>query len=286
MKQKNIFITGASGGFGKLSTQLLLKHGHRVIAGIRGGQVRLQEIFADELKSLPAGQLTAVDLHMEQPETFHAALAAVEKEFGGQLDVLINIAGFGLIGAFEAQTEAQVARQFNINFFGPAQLTRTLLPALHKTQGTILTMSGVAGRVSVPYLGTHCASKHALDAHTEGLYYELKPLGIQVGIVEPGAHNTRMCHEYDGKSETMDPDSPYYQATRNVERFNTGMLKYAGDPMSVAKVLVKLAEARRVRFRTSVGMDAKMMYFMKWLLPENWRVPLFEKLLRKFLITT
>src|SRR5690348_10923106 len=98
---KTILITGCSSGFGKLTAELLLERGHRVIAGLRGGEARLQEVFGPEFRARFGANLVAIDLPMEKPDRFPKVAALVRDRFDGKLDVLVNNAGFGFFGALE-----------------------------------------------------------------------------------------------------------------------------------------------------------------------------------------
>jgi NAD(P)-dependent dehydrogenase (short-subunit alcohol dehydrogenase family) len=282
MKSKNILITGTTSGFGKLAVQQLLKNGHRVIAGIRGGEERLKKLFAEELAHYPEGALTAIDLHLDRTETFAQAREAVELRFGGRLDVLINNAGFVLLGAFETQTPEQVRRQFEVNFFGPTELTRQLLPALRAARGRVLNVSSVGGRVTIPYYGTYTATKHALEAHTEGLRYELAPFGIQVGLIEPGAFRTDIVDKGDVGQGARDPESPYYGPTQAFEDFQARNFNLGGNPIRVARLIARLTEVRRVPIRSLIGPDARLLMGMRALLPENLRVRMMSWLFHRF----
>jgi NAD(P)-dependent dehydrogenase (short-subunit alcohol dehydrogenase family) len=260
-----ILITGASSGFGKLATQLLLAKDHTIIAGLRGGQKRLEETFPVELRRYP-GKLFAVDLHMEKPETFVSAREYIQSKFSGKLDVLINNAGFGMFGALEDQTPEQLQRQFDVNFFGPMALSRVLLPALRAARGRILNVSSIAGRVALPFYGSYNASKFALEGMTESLYYELKPFGVQVGLIEPGGFRT----EFTSRSKVFADASELYRGrTQALLRVLENSTARLGNPMRVARLIVKLCETSRVPVRSLVGVDAHFLALLKFILPSS-----------------
>lgn len=282
MAPKTILITGTSSGFGKMAVPLLLERGHTVIAGLRGGEERLKSIFADSLSRFP-GKLTAIDLHMDRPETIQAARLALQSRLGGKLDVLINNAGFGLLGPLEEQTPEQIRYQFEVNVLGLMTLTREFLPLLRAARGRVLNLSSVVGRIVMPYYGSYSATKYAVEAHTEGLAYELKPFGVQVGLIEPGAFRTEFGKSSLQVSEgAKRPDSPYAASVSHMLEAMEKNFSLAGDPMKVARTLVRLSEKRRIPLRTVVGLDARLILIVKSILPDSWLRAVLGWFFRRF----
>ncbi len=280
---KTILFTGVTSGFGRLAVPMLLDKGHHVIAGIRGGDERLRSVYDDA--QLATGRLTALDLHMERSETFAGVRQHIAEHHGDRLDVLINNAGYGVMAPLEDIDEAELRKQMEVNFYGPMLLTKTLLDPLRAAKGRVLNVTSSMGLISLPYYGIYCASKHALEAVSEAWTGELKPFGIQVGLIEPGGYKT----EFTGTALDAVPieDGSHY-ADRS-RAFNEFIAKAerqgAGDPRVVAKRISRLCDARKVPVRTLSGPDAWAIEFVRRLLPfrlRAWLVNLvFSKLLWK-----
>ncbi|NDD90513.1 SDR family oxidoreductase [bacterium] len=274
---KKILITGASRGFGKLAVELLVERGHEVVAALRGGSVRGNTLFSDAL--VRTGRLHFIDLHAERIETLQAAGSWVASQWNGKLDVLINNAGYGLMGPLEGQTDAQMRRQLEVNFFGPLNLTRECLPFLKSSQGRIINVSSIAGLAGFPFYGAYNASKFALEAISEAFYYELRESGVQVALVEPGSFRT----EFSESTVFGEPGSPENQ--RKIEAFkkrmDTRRSLLSGDPTRVARLLVRLCEKKRIPLRTAIGRDAALMLLIKKILPDCWRVELTSRVFEK-----
>lgn len=272
---KTILVTGASSGFGKLTTDLLLKRGHRVIAGVRGGKLRLEQVYGHQVQAIQSGQLQAVDLHMEKPESFSKILEFIREQYDGKLDVLINNAGYGLLGPLEFIQPEAFKHQMEVNFLGPVYLIKVLIPVLQQAKGRIINVGSILGLVSFPFYSAYTASKFALEGFTEALYYELKLLGIQVALVEPGGFKTNFVNGSMSSGEWADDhaDSVYggYKKLRQTVKNTRGRISGA-DPVVVAKLMVKLCEKPRIALRNIVGIDAWTMWLMRRLLPENLRV--------------
>lgn len=281
---KTIVLTGASSGFGKAALAALLARGNTVIAGVRGGEGRAAALFGAEIAALP-GRLIAVDLHMERSETFAGVVRVVEERLGRRLDVLVNNAGYGLLGPFEDQSPEQVRHQFEVNVFGPMFLTRALLPALRAARGRIINVGSIAGILATPFYGTYSATKHALAAHSESLYYELRPHGVQVALVEPGSFKT----EFAGRSLALaegsrDPSSPYHD---EMKRFEHNIRTYAlrlGDPARVAALIVRLCERKHIPLHNLIGPDARALALLKRTLPSRWRLEAMDVGFRKTML--
>jgi NAD(P)-dependent dehydrogenase (short-subunit alcohol dehydrogenase family) len=271
MTAKLILITGTSSGFGKTAVTLLLEKGHTVIAGIRGGDSRLKEIFPAEIAK-HGSRLRALDLHMDKEESLATVRDLIDREYGGKLDVLINNAGLGFYGALEDQAPEQLRDQMEVNFFGPVFLTRLLIPALRKARGRVISTSSIAGLITFPYYGAYCVSKFALESMMEGLHYQLKPFGVQVALVEPGGFRTEFTKSKTFPQASYLPGSLYRARTEAMEKFLKGVDFRLADPLKVSKLLVKLCEKRRIRLRYLIGLDAHFARLTWRILPDGLRV--------------
>src|ERR1700749_3014894 len=178
-------ITGSSSGFGFQLAQTALEQGDRVVATAR------QKSSLDELvAAAPDGAAIAVPLDVTDPVQRAAAVAAAVDRFG-RLDVLVNNAGFGSGGAVEEIEAGPFRSLMETMFFGAFALTQAALPVMRRQRsGAIVQISSMGGQVTMPGFGAYCAAKFALEAVSESLAAEVKPFGIQVLIVEPGAFAT------------------------------------------------------------------------------------------------
>ncbi|WP_044212753.1 SDR family oxidoreductase [Flammeovirga sp. OC4] len=188
----NILITGSSSGFGKLTTETLLKEGYTVFATMIGvttfSKKAIEELqhFAQQT----AGTLHIVELDVTDQESINNAIESIYKSVD-QIDVLINNAGIGGTGWTEAFPESQFKKIFDVNVFGVQRMMRAVLPQMRKLKkGLIINLSSIQGRVVFPYSGIYTATKFAVEGLTESYHYELSPLGIDVVMVQPGGFKT------------------------------------------------------------------------------------------------
>jgi NAD(P)-dependent dehydrogenase (short-subunit alcohol dehydrogenase family) len=276
MDGRTALITGASSGFGLLTTVTLARRGWRVLATMRnpersgkledaaraaGVRERLELLQLDVTN---AGQIAAVAERVKAgPEPLHA---------------LVNNAGFALPGFTEDVTDGELREQFETNFFGAAAMTRALLPVLRKQGfGHVVMVSSISGRLGFPGVGSYSAAKFALEGWTESLRYEVKPVGIQVAIVEPGAFETdiwtRNAKLSAGMSDAASPNAG------RVEKWRARVQgqRQKADPQVVADLIARIVETPRPRLRYVIGTDARMGLAMKALLPRS----LFESLILK-----
>jgi short-subunit dehydrogenase len=183
-----------------------------------------------------------------------AAQAALDKF--GRVDVLVNNAGYGTLGAFEEFSSEQIRRQMEVNFFGAAEMTRGLLPIMRQQKsGHILNVSSVGGIVSMGGFALYCASKFALEGFSEGLRDEVKPLGIHVTIVEPGAFRTSFAGDSNIRPESTIED--YRPVVEPIEKYlygNNG--KQPGDPHKAALAMIEAVESDEPPLRLMLGADA------------------------------
>jgi NAD(P)-dependent dehydrogenase (short-subunit alcohol dehydrogenase family) len=182
MKQ-TVFITGASSGFGRETVKLFHQKGWNVVATMRSPDTS----FA----ALDGVLVTRLDV--TDKASIASAVAAAVGQFGG-IDVLVNNAGYGTLGALEAAPDDVIRQQFEVNFFGLIEVTKAVLPGMRaRRSGVIVNVSSVGGRVTFPFCTLYHATKFAVEGLTESLQYELNPLGIRLKIVEPGGYKTNFA---------------------------------------------------------------------------------------------
>lgn len=248
-------ITGTSSGIGFATTLHLASRGHKVYASMRDlnrGQ-SLREAAND--RQLP---IELIPLDVNDDASVQSAVASVlERE--GQIDVVINNAGIGPIGAIECSDDAMAKRVFETNFFGALRVMRAVLPTMReKRSGTVVNISSVAGRVAPFCMGIYSASKFALEAASESLASEVYPFGIRVVVIEPGFVSTPILqHSLD--SIPINEHSPYASAERRTHLLFSQAQQTGSDPQTVAESIeLALGDADR-RFRYRVTPDAEVL---------------------------
>ncbi|PRX97720.1 oxidoreductase [Allonocardiopsis opalescens] len=242
------FITGANSGLGASFTRAALRAGDTVIAA-----VRRPETVARLVEEHP-GRVSVVRLDVADPEqcrqAVHQALAD-----GGQIDVLVNNAGYGLVGAVEETTEEELRDGFEVMFFGAMRLVRLLLPHMRRRgSGAIVQVSSMGGLMTFPGNGAYCAAKGALEQASEALAAEVEPLGIQVLIVEPGAFRT----EFAGPALLASAEIDDYAKTVGAVRARLAAADgtQPGDPDKAAAAVVSLLGRHDAPLRLALGADA------------------------------
>jgi len=251
---KKILITGASGGFGKLISTTLLKHGHIVVASMRDIEGK-NKIAAGTLKKAGA-QIVEIDVTSDESVNNGVATSV---EALGDIDVVINNAGIGAIGLQESFTPEDWAKLFDINVFGVQRVNRAVLPYMRKNNsGLILYISSVLGRVSLPFQAPYNASKWALEALAEGYRSEVSSLGIDSCIVEPGGHLTSAMDNF-AKPSDKSRESDYGELASAPQGMNQGFKEAlstnpAQNPQNIANAVLHLIEKPmgQRQFRTVV----------------------------------
>ncbi|MDB5037153.1 MAG: yusZ, partial [Bacteriovoracaceae bacterium] len=194
-------------------------------------------------------------------------------------DCLVNNAGFGLFGALEDLSQTQIRQQMEVNFFGLLFLTQTLLPLLRKNRGRILNISSVVGYMGLPFTSLYSSSKFALEGLTESLYYEAKPFGVQVCLIEPGQHRTDFGKKLIYGEKSFEPFSPYFRFSKKFKEFRESSRKKPGVPSSsVVDKIVLLSEKKTIPLHVPIGIDAKLSYYLKKLLPAGLFFTLMYKI--------
>ena len=268
-------ITGASSGFGLLTTVALARRGWRVLATMRN----LERSGKLDDAARAAGVRDRLEL-IELDVTKQAQIRGVaERVAGGRapLDALVNNAGFALPGFAEDVTDAELRDQFETNFFGAAAVTRALLPVMRRQGfGHVVMVSSISGRLGFPGIGSYAAAKFALEGWSETLRYELKTAGIQVVLVEPGSFQTDIWTRNAKLTAGLsDPKSPHAGRVAKWRARVDGQKK--ADPQVVADLITRIVETPRPRLRYAVGADARMALAMRAILPRA----VFERILLK-----
>ena len=258
-----ILITGASTGFGRLFTETLARHGHTVFATIRDPQGR-NSANASEILNIAKQEslaLHVLDLDVTDELSVDRAVRACA-ERAGRIDVVINNAGYGIIGLAEAVTIEQARRLMDTNFFGALRVNRAVLPYMRQQRsGLLLHVSSGAGRLIIPSFGHYCASKFALEALAEAYHYELAGQGIESSIVQPGAYRTSI---FSNIVMVTDParTETYGAANQISAKVNQLLNGSAADPQEVADAVLRIVETpagqRQLRYRVSpkdIGVD-------------------------------
>jgi NAD(P)-dependent dehydrogenase (short-subunit alcohol dehydrogenase family) len=242
------FITGASRGFGILIAEQALRAGDAVIATARNPQD-----ITERLGEQP--NLLAVRLDVTREEEAHQAVAEGIKRFG-RIDVLINNAGFGVLGAVEETSASETERLFATNVFGLLNVTRAVLPHMRaQRSGRVINISSIGGYQAYMGWGVYGSTKFAVEGITEALHQELAPLGIQATVVEPGFFRTDFLDEQSlikTRLELADYDETVGKMRAFAEAANHAQ---PGDPQKFAEAMLALVNAPTPPLRLALGSD-------------------------------
>jgi NAD(P)-dependent dehydrogenase (short-subunit alcohol dehydrogenase family) len=238
---KTWLITGASRGFGRIWAEAALKRGDKVTATAR----RLEDIA--DLKERFGDAVLPLALDVTKPEQVSQVVEQAFKHFG-KLDVLVNNAGTTLIAATEEASDEQIRDLFDANYIGMVRVLRSALPLLRKQgSGHILGVSSGLGITALPLIGFYCATKWAVEALHESLAQEVKPFGIKVTLVEPGAYAT----EFGKSAQVADALAPYAEFRK---QFLTRLANLErGDPEATAEAVLKLVDTNDPPLRLGLG---------------------------------
>ena len=248
-KGRTWFITGASTGFGRLLAEEVLKTGGKVVATAR----RLDKVADLETKYPQSAKALALDV--TDAGQVDSAVTQAFAHFG-QVDVLVNNAGYGVAGAIEEVSEAEYMPMFETNVFGLLRVTRAFLPYLRKQRsGHILNLSSIGGVVASPGVGFYNATKFAVEGLSEALAGELAPLGIRVTIIEPGPFRTDFLGRSGVIAATRIAD--YDNTAANMRKYfaeNDG--KQKGDPVRAVQAMMQLVDSPNPPLRLLLGASA------------------------------
>jgi len=242
------FVTGATSGFGRAIAEAAVAAGDVVVGTGR----RVERL--DDLVARYPDQVEALALDVTDLAAARAAVADVESRYG-RIDVLVNNAGHGQVGAAEETTEDELRSLFELHFFAAASLTRAVLPGMRaRRSGAIVQMSSMGGQVTYPGFSAYCATKFALEGWSQALALEVAPLGIDVLIVEPGSFRTDLFGGGMLESAEIADYAPTVGPTREMSRTSAG--SQPGDPAKAAAAILTALGADRPPLRLALGDDA------------------------------
>lgn len=243
------FITGASSGLGFALAKTVIEAGHKVVITARRTEL------LEELSKGHEDHVISLYLDITHQESRALAVQLALAHFG-HIDVLVNVAGRGSMGALEEFSETEIRAQFDVNFFGTVELTCAVLPHLRaQKSGHIINISSIGGLAALPGIGAYCASKFALEGWSDALTTELSSLGIKVTTVEPGAFRTNFSGDINPRAVARIPDYNNVVGSM-INHLKENSQKQMGDPNKAAFVIFKAVNSDNPPQRLVLGADA------------------------------
>lgn len=243
-------ITGVSSGFGRELARAALARGEIVAGTLR----RAEQL--EEFRALAPGRAHAYQLDLTDRADTELLVEQVTRE-AGEIDVLVNNAGYGLFGAVEEVSDAEARRVMETNFFGLLDLTRAVLPQMRRRRsGRVVNFSSVAGFMGLPGCGLYCASKFAVEGLSESLALEVAAFGIKVMLVEPGGFRTNFAGGSKVFASRVVTDYAGSPAAMTRERMNQYSGHEPGDPAKAAAAVIRAVDSPDTPLRLVLGGDA------------------------------
>jgi NAD(P)-dependent dehydrogenase (short-subunit alcohol dehydrogenase family) len=258
--KKTVLITGTSSGIGKATVLEFAKIGWNVIATQRNPE---SETDFNKYSNVKMYSLDVTDL-----ESVKQAFAQAQKDFG-KIDVVVNNAGYGVDGAFEAMSDEVIEKQFNTNVFGLMRVTREAIKCMRPGGGgTIIQISSMGGKITFPLYSIYHATKFAVEGFTESLHYELAQFNIKMKLIEPGPIVT----DFYGRSRQFIKPADTNQYDGFIKKFNDAaekVMKDAEGPEVVAKMILKSSTDNSNQMRYAVGKPGPMLLKLRKLLSDK-----------------
>jgi NAD(P)-dependent dehydrogenase (short-subunit alcohol dehydrogenase family) len=253
-----VLVTGASSGIGYATVMRLARRGTIVFAGVR------RQADAELVAREGGVNVRPLILDVTDSASIARARTAVSRAQDVALAGLVNNAGVAVAGPLEILPLEALRRQFDVNFFAAIEMTQAFLPMLRETRGRIVNISSIGGKLAAPFVGAYASSKFALEAASDALRLELRPFGIAVVLVEPGAVKTPIwqrsaeasLHVFDRVASGA--REPYAQMIDNVQRLSAKMDESGIPPERVAQVIERALFSAHPRARYLVGRDARV----------------------------
>ena len=257
--QKVALVTGSSSGIGFETAVHLARNGFYTYASMRNLE---KSKSITEVANREKLRLKVIQLDVNDDKSVEEAIDRVVKE-NQKIDVLVNNAGYGLLGALEDLSIEEIKAQFETNFFGVIRVTQQVISVMRQQKsGTIVNISSVGGRMGIPSLSAYHSTKFALEGLSESISYELEPFGIRVVLIEPGFIRTNIMNSSIIAKKAQDLNSPYFSLTQQLEKsFKSAMenTSASSPPEEVAKVVLQAATSDSPKLRYAVGNDASSL---------------------------
>ncbi len=266
-----VLVTGASTGIGLSLIRQLIEAGFRTVATARESSLPR---FASE-GIVPGERLLIYPLDVTVPAQQETVVQQVYDQWG-RIDVLVNNAGVSYRSVTEHVDPQSEQEQFAINYFGPMQLTRLVLPRMRELRGGhIINVSSVGGMMAMPTMGIYSAAKFALEGASEALWYEARPWGIRVSLIEPGFINSdgfrKVFFTKPSQQAVQDSSNDYYAYYHHMSRFIEQMMTHSlSRSENVASTILRVMNQECPRLRVPATLDAWFFYFLRRLIPRHW----------------
>ncbi len=254
--QKVSVITGSSSGIGYETALILARNGYKTYATMRNTEkgVSLNSIAEKENLFIKVVQLDVTD-----QSSVKNAVETIHDE-SGKIDVLINNAGYGLVGALEDVSMEEIKSQFETNFYGLIRVTQAVLPVMrNQGSGKIVNISSGVGRFGFPTGSIYVSTKFAVEGLSESLAYEVEPFGIKIILVEPGVIKTNFFNASNTTKKSLNPNSPYFKMSQNMGSGFSKMLDNGSTPDVVAKTVLEAVSNDTPKLRYLAGNDVKQL---------------------------
>lgn len=255
-EEKVAVVTGSSSGIGLETSLLLARNGYRTFATVRNLDKANAIRNISDKGELP---IHVVELDVNSDKSVNAAIDKINDE-SKRIDVLVNNAGYSLIGALEDLSMDEIKAQFETNLFGTIRVMKAVLPIMRKQKGgTIVNVSSMAGRVGFPLFPVYSGTKFALEGVSESIRLETDPLGIKIVLVEPGTIRSNFASNAIIGQKAAEPNSPYASLMETLQKATARFIDQGTPPEEVAKVILKAVTIDNPDLRYLVGIDAIQM---------------------------
>jgi len=268
MTEQTVLITGCSSGIGCETAEEFLDNGWTVYATSRD---------TDDIAELGEQGCETASLDVTVQEDIDRVIERIDEETG-RVDCLVNNAGYGQYGPLEDISVEQLHAQFDVNVYGPHRLTRAVLPLMRNQEdGTIVNVSSVAGRLSMPGGGAYTASKHALEAMSDALRAEVEDFGVEVVLIEPGLVDTGFNDRLEDELDDLPRTPAYDWLYETIEDFSHGLrgVPLTSTPADVATTIHESTAVDDPRARYVVGSDGRILVLSRFL-PDRVRDAIFR----------